>query len=820
MDLGFLRAAATGGQAVGSALTSGVLASAGTLGPPFPGGQRPAADIERVVQHAQKDTLTSLHPLKTERNTLANQTISTLVEELTLEQKASMGSGAAFWVTKTPRGIPRVVMEDGPHGLRHQAGDEDHMGIAPSEPATCFPPAVALAQTWDPELVERVGEALGKEARYFGTDILLGPGVNIKRDPRCGRNFEYFSEDPLLSGIMGTSWVRGLQGRGAGASLKHFAANNQELDRMRISSDIDERPLREIYLRTFERVVRQAKPWTVMASYNRINGTPATENRFLLNDVLRDEWGFDGVVVSDWGAVGDRVRSVQAGLDLQMPGGDVAADAEVVEAVRTGALDSSLVDASSQRMIQLALRAREARDLYPVEALDIDAHHALAREVAGRAIVLLKNENEILPLARNGRIAVIGPFATDPRIQGGGSSRVVPTRTDVPFVEIQKLAEDADLMAAEGYRHDGSGAPALRDEAVKLATSSDLAVVFLGLTAADEAEGTDRSTIDLPQVQLELLAAVSAAQPCTVAVVVHGGVVRLHEVAQTVPAVLDATILGQAGGGAIADVLFGDVNPSGRLGETVPLCLQDAPSYLTYPGDQLRIRYGEGIFVGYRGYDQLEREVAFPFGYGLSYTSFSYENLQLTVHGDGISAEVTVTNTGKRDGREVVQLYVSKDGGVQRPPRELRSFRNIFVPAGESVVVSLTIPRDDLAYWDTRLQRWVVEDGTYFVHAAASSRDLRLTSAIHVEGDNVRVPFTEDSTIAEVLADPNGAKIIGSLMQKQHRERQSVASEELGIDATQSSLRIPIGRVRSLSGGQHLSRLEVAALLQKLNSEN
>jgi len=751
---------------------------------------------------------------------LENNQISTAMEELTLEQKASLGSGAAFWVTKTPNGIPRVVMEDGPHGLRHQGGDEDHMGIAPSEPATCFPPAVALAQTWDPELVERVGEALGTEARYFNTDVLLGPGVNIKRDPRCGRNFEYFSEDPLLSGIMGTAWVRGLQRQGAGASLKHFAANNQELDRMRVSSDIDERPLREIYLRTFERVIREAKPWTIMASYNRINGTPATENRFLLNDILREEWGFEGAVVSDWGAVGNRVRSVQAGLDLQMPGGDLAADAEVVEAVRTGALDSSLVEASSERMIKLALQAREARDLHAVEWLDIDAHHALAREVAGRAIVLLKNEDEVLPLPRSGRIAVIGPFATDPRIQGGGSSRVVPTKTDAPFVEMQQLAKDAKLVAAEGYRHDGSDAPTLRDEAVELAATSDVAVVFLGLTAADEAEGTDRATIDLPSVQLELLAAVSAAQPRTVAVIVHGGVVRLHEVGQMVPAVLDATILGQAGGGGIADVLFGDVNPSGRLGETVPLRLQDAPSYLTYPGDQLRIRYGEGLFVGYRGYDRLERDVAFPFGYGLSYTSFDYKDLKLAAKGDGITAEVTITNTGERDGREVVQLYVSKNDGVQRPPRELRGFRSVFVSAGGSVVVTLTIPRDDLAYWDTRLKRWVVEEGQYFVHAAASSRDLRLSSSIHVKGDNIRVPFTEDSTIAEVLADPIGAKIVGSLMQKQHSERQSVASEELGIDANQSSLRIPIGRIRSLSGGQHLPRPEVTALLQTLNTEN
>lgn len=741
------------------------------------------------------------------------------VNALTLEDKAALTSGAAYWVTKEPAGVPVVTMEDGPHGVRHQsAGDTPHMGIAPSEPATCFPPAVAVAQTWDPELVERLGEALGREARSFDTDVLLGPGVNIKRDPRCGRNFEYFSEDPLLSGQIGSAWVTGLQRSGAGASLKHFAANNQELDRMRSSSDIDERPLREIYLRTFERVVREAKPWTVMASYNKLNGTPATENHWLLTEVLRGEWGFDGAVVSDWGAVGDRVRALRAGTDLQMPGGDLGADAEVVAAIEDGSLDPAVLDQSVQRMLDLAERAEQARIAHPDTTFDEAEHHALAREVAGRAIVLLKNDDQALPLGGTGTVAVVGPFATSPRIQGGGSSRVIPTRTDVPFDELRALAPDVDFQAVEGYRHDGTDAAELRQQAVEAAELADRAVVFLGLTAADEAEGTDRTHIDVPEEQIQLLRAVAAAQPKTVAVLIHGGVIALAEIAESVPAVLDATILGQAGGGAIADVLLGRVNPSGRLAETVPVRLEDAPSYLTYPGDQLHVRYGEGIFVGYRGYDHLRREVAFPFGHGLSYTQFEYEDLKLVTTPDSIRVEVAVRNTGSIDGREVIQLYVSKEEGVQRPPMELRGYRSVAIKAGETSHVTVTIPRQDLAYWDVGLRRWVVEGGEYGVHAAASSRDIRRSGTVRLVGDAVRRPFTEESTVAELLSDPIGAATIADIM-GQGNATQSVASQELGIDANKSGMRIPIGRLRTLSAGRYLPKAQLTDLLQRLNAD-
>lgn len=740
-----------------------------------------------------------------------------IVSELTLHEKASLGSGAAFWVTKSPGRVPRVVMEDGPHGVRHQAGDVDHMGIAPSEPATCFPPATALAQTWDPELVERVGVALGAESRSFGTDVLLGPGVNIKRDPRCGRNFEYFAEDPLLSGRLGAAWVRGLQSQGAGASVKHFIANNQETERMRASSDIDERPLRQIYLRSFEHVIRDAKPWTVMASYNKLNGIPTTEHHWLLTEVLRDEWGYDGVVVSDWGAVGDRVRAVRAGLDIQMPGGDPSSDAEVVAAVETGALDEQLVDASAKRATRLALRAQAARERFPHAAIDVNGHHALAREVGGRAIVLLSNEDGILPLAPSGSIAVIGPFAVEPRFQGSGSSRVVPTHVDVPLDEMRALAREVEFIAARGYELDGRETEALREHAVAVARQADVAVVFLGLTEAEEAEGTDRPDIDLPEAQLALLAAVAEANHRTVAVIVHGGVVRLHEVAHRVRAVLDASILGQAGGGAIADVLFGAVNPSGRLSETVPLRIEDAPSYLNYPGDQLHIRYGEGIFVGYRGYDKLAREVAFPFGHGLSYTSFAYQDLRIAQVHDELTVEVDVMNTGDRTGRETVQIYVSKQGAIERPPLELRGFGSVEIEPGETRTVRIPIPREELAYWDVRMHRRVVEPGTYTFHAAASSRDVRLSCDIDVAGDTVRPPFTEESTIGELLANPIAAEIIAPMIRGE-QEKRGDASKELGSDSKQAALRIPISRVRSLSGGRGLTREQIAELLAAINS--
>ncbi|MCP3016921.1 glycoside hydrolase family 3 C-terminal domain-containing protein [Nocardiopsis dassonvillei] len=746
---------------------------------------------------------------------------------LTLAEKASLSSGADFWTTKAVGDVPSLVLTDGPHGVRRQAGATDHLGLAESLPATCFPPAVGLAQSWDPDLVGRVGAALGAEAGALGVDVLLGPGINIKRDPRGGRNFEYFSEDPLLTGVLGGAWVSGLQSTGVGASLKHFAANNAEHDRMRSSSNIDPRTLREIYLRAFQRVVRTSAPWTVMCSYNRINGVYASEDHWLLTTVLRQEWGFDGVVVSDWGAVQDRPAAVAAGLDLEMPGDGGASDARLLAAVEAGACSTEDVDTAASRVAALAARARGSRRdgaadterALEVGAREVEDHHALAREVAARCVVLLKNDGALLPLDPGGSLAVIGGFARNPRYQGGGSSHVNPTRVDVPLEEIRALAGSGAVAFAPGYAdqaQDGTepgGAAALREEAVRAASAADTAVVFLGLAEHQESEGFDREHIELPAEQLDLLAAVVRAQPRTVVVLSHGGVLRLAPVAELAPAVLDGALLGQAGGGAVADVLFGRVNPSGRLGETVPVRLQDTPAYLNFPGENSAVLYGEGLYVGYRWYDARDMEVAFPFGHGLSYTSFAYSDLELEQDRTGITAHLTVTNTGDRAGREVVQFYVAKpDSAVSRAPRELKGFTGVTLEPGHSERVSVLLSREDLAYWEVRADRWVVEGGEYVVSAGASSRDLRATAAIAVEGDALRLPVTLDSTLGEVMADSRGAALLARAFTPPAAEGSDNA---MGVDMARMMASIPIRRLASF-GPTGLDELE--ALVARINA--
>ena len=683
--------------------------------------------------------------------------------EVSLADQVALTTGADFWTTRAVGPVPSMLLVDGPHGVRKQAGSTDHLGLASSIPATCFPPAVALAQTWDPALARRVGEALGDEAAAAGVSVLLGPGINIKRDPRCGRNFEYFSEDPLLTGELGVGWVQGLQSRGVGASLKHFAANNAETDRMRVSADVDARTLREVYLRAFERVVTRAQPWTVMCSYNRINGVYAAENEWLLSTVLRGEWGFDGVVVSDWGAVRDRVAAVRAGLDLEMPGTGARTDATVLAAARADDAVRTAVVRAADRVARLAARAADADR--PAGPPDLDAHHALAREVAGRAVVLLQNEGDLLPLAPSTPLAVVGEFARTPRYQGGGSSRVNATRVDVPLEEIRALAGDAPVTFAPGFTLDGSGDPAaLRTEAVEAAAAAGTAVVFLGLTEDDESEGFDRTHLDIPAEQFDLLRAVVATQPRTVVVLAHGGVVRLTDVAATAPAVLDAALLGQAGGGAIADVLFGAVNPSGRLAETVPLRLEDVPAFPGYPGEHGHDSYGERVFVGHRWYDARGLEVAFPFGHGLSYTAFEYADLELTSSDAAVSVRLTVTNTGSRSGREVVQVYAGLPASeVARPPRSLVAFTGVTLDAGESRRIEVLVERGDLAVWEVRADRWGVEGGEYVLAVGASSRDLRLTGSVPVTGDAVDAPFTRESTVGDLLADRAAGPLVRQL---------------------------------------------------------
>ena len=688
--------------------------------------------------------------------------------ELTTEEKASITSGASFWETEAVQrvGLPSIYLTDGPHGVRKQSQGGDHLGIGDSVPATCFPPAVALGSSWDAELLERVGRALGEEAKAEGVGVLLGPGINIKRSPLCGRNFEYLSEDPIVSGRLGSALVRGLQSQGVGASLKHFAANNQETDRMRVSADVDERPLREIYLRGFQRVVQDAQPWTVMCSYNRINGVYASEDPWLLTKVLRDEWGFEGLVVSDWGAVNDRVSALAAGLDLEMPSSGGVTDAQLVAAVRDGSLDESVLDTGAQRVIDLVQKAVDNADADA--SYDVEAHHALAREVAGRSIVLLKNDG-VLPLAAEAgrRIAVIGEFARTPRYQGAGSSQIVPTRLDNALDEIRALAGDAEVTFAAGYALGAEGdAAALTTEAVAAASAADDVLLFLGLPGEDESEGFDREHIELPAAQTALLEAVLAANPRVAVVLSNGGVVRVSGWADRVPAIVEGWLLGQAGGGAVADVLFGAVNPSGRLAETVIAHLGDTAASINFPGEKGHVRYGEGLFVGYRDVDAREVAVSFPFGHGLSYTTFDFGAPAVEATADGgIHVSVDVTNSGDRDGREVVQVYVALPGSaVTRPVRELKGFANVAIAAGATESVVIEIPADDLAYYDTDLAGWIVEGGDYVVSVGASSRDLRGTATVTLAGDGKAVPLSVESTLGEWLSHPVGAQVLGAAL--------------------------------------------------------
>lgn len=717
--------------------------------------------------------------------------VDALLAGLTTEEKAALCSGSGFWHTRAVQrlDIPQIMVSDGPHGLRQQViGDGDHLGLDASVPATCFPPAVTVASSWNPEVARHIGEAIGAEARAAGLGVVLGPGINIKRSPLCGRNFEYFSEDPLLAGELGTAWVQGLQAHGVGASLKHFAVNNQETDRLRVSAEVDERTLREIYFAAFERVVTHAQPWTIMCSYNRINGIYASQDHWLLTELLRNEWGFDGLVVSDWGAVDDCVAAVQAGLDLEMPStGGISARA-LVTAVSDGSLDESTINQAVRRLLGLLTRA-----LPGVEAggsFDVDAHHALARTAATEGAVLLKNQDGALPLrlAREQRLAVIGALANNPRYQGAGSSQVNPTRVDNALDALRAaLADDVAVDFSPGYALSGlapsdqgdaaSSAAELASDAVTCATGANAVVVFLGLPAAEESEGFDRTHLSLPADQLDLLAVVAAAHPRVVVVLANGGVVTTSEWDDNAAAVLECWLGGQASGSAVADLLLGVANPSGKLAETIPLRLEDNPSFGNFPGEDRVVRHGEGLFVGYRHYDTVGRAVAYPFGFGLSYTTFSYSELSLdapvvaatgAASGDtAIEVGATITNTGVVAGAEVVQLYVGKpDSTVPRPVHELRAFTKVSLGPGESRRVSFMLSRRDLARWSTRAHGWVFDPGRYEVAVAASSRDRRLLGTVGVLGATPAEPLDRGSTLAEWLAHPMGHDVLLDALRK------------------------------------------------------
>jgi beta-glucosidase len=693
------------------------------------------------------------------------------VTELTLLEKSSLTSGAGLWTTKPidRLDVPVLVFSDGPHGLRKTASGD--LNGEPSTAATCFPPEVALASSWDADLIERVGAAIGAEAQAAGVNVVLGPGVNIKRSPLCGRNFEYLSEDPFLSGHLGAALIRGIQSLGVGASLKHFAVNNQETDRLRVSAEVDERTLREIYLAAFEIAIKEADPWTVMCSYNRVNGTYASEHPWLLTSVLRDEWGYTGLVVSDWGAVNDRVAALRAGLDLEMPSSGGTTDAELVRAVEDGDLPEEILDRSVLRFLRLAGQIVEGR-LSPTKwngGSDTPGrHHDLARQVAAQCVVLLKNDGT-LPLDPAASIAVIGELARTPRLQGAGSSEVVPTRVDVPLDEIRRHADPALPFAAGYGLEEDRRDPELEAEALRVASQADVVVLFMGLSAQDESEGFDRTHIRLPDNQLALFDQLAEANPRIVVVLSNGGVVQVADWEAGANSIIEGWLLGQAGGGAIADVLFGHVNPSGRLAETIPLRLEDTASYVNFPGELGQVRYGEGVFVGYRHHDAVDGPVSYPFGHGMSYTTFAYSDLLVASSGSDqkfhVEVRATVTNVGARPGQEVVQLYVAPPPGpISRPRRELRGFAKIDVEPGASTDVRFELGWRDFAYYDVVAGGWQCDPGRAVIEVGASSRDIRLSTSVDVDVPARSVSITPDSPLAEWVAHPGGRAALNRSM--------------------------------------------------------
>ena len=660
-----------------------------------------------------------------------------IIKTLDLEQKCALLSGGTVFTTRAlpGKGIPAITLSDGPNGVRKQAGAADHLGLNPSVPATCFPTSATVANSWDPALGEAVGAAMGEEAAAQGVSVLLGPGLNIKRSPLCGRNFEYFSEDPYLSGKMAAAYVRGIQKNGIAACPKHFAVNSQELRRMASDSIVDERTLREIYLTGFEMVVKEAHPKTIMSAYNLINGTYANENAHLLMDILRRDWSFDGAVVTDWGGSNDHALGVKNGSTLEMPapGGDAVR--ELMKAVQTGKITEADVDARLEELLELVFTTKAAVDAAPGK-FDADAHHALARRAAAQSIVLLKNENSLLPLAKGEKVAVIGDFAQTPRYQGAGSSAVNSIKVD-SFLEC--LAESGlnSIGYAKGFDRQGKPDEALQTEAVLLAKNADVVLLCMGLDEIKESEGIDRADMKLAENQLALLAAVAAANP-NVVVLLSAGSSLESAWLKDCKALVYGCLGGQAGAGALVEVLTGAQNPCGKLAETWACRYADTPAKENFGGDGPTVEYREGLYVGYRYYDTAGVPTAFPFGYGLSYTSFAYSDLNADENG----VSLTVTNTGSCAGAEVVQLYVAKpDAKIFRPVKELKGFVKVQLEAGESKTV--TIPLDDKAfrYWNVATDRWEVEGGSYQLLVGASSADIRLSAAVTVAGTGAPDPY-------------------------------------------------------------------------------
>ena len=750
-----------------------------------------------------------------------------IIREMTLEEKAGMCSGKDFWHLKGVErlGIPEVMVSDGPHGLRKQAAEADHLGLNESIKAVCFPTACATACSFDRDLLEEMGARIGDECQAEDLSVILGPAVNIKRSPLCGRNFEYFSEDPYLASQMAAAHIKGVQSKNVGTSIKHFAANNQEHRRMSCSSEVDERTLREIYLAAFETAIKEAKPDTVMCSYNRINGEFASENHWLLTEVLRDEWGFDGYVMSDWGAVNDRVKGLKAGLELEMPASGGTTDKEIVEAVKNGELDEAVLDRAVERILNIVFKFVDNRQ---EGKFDKEEDHKLAAKIEAESMVLLKNEG-VLPLPTQGKkIAFIGKFAEAPRFQGGGSSHINSFKITGALEAVKEVAQ---VTYAQGYdiKEDVIDQDML-NQAVETAKEADVAVIFAGLPDAFESEGYDRSHMRMPQCQNTLISEIAKVQE-NVVVVLHNGSPVEMPWADEVKGILEAYLGGQAVGQAEVDVLFGKANPCGKLAETIPYKLADNPSYLNFPGDGQTVAYNEGVFVGYRYYDTKEMPVRYPFGYGLSYTTFEYSDLQLSADRikdtDTLKVTLKVKNTGDRAGKEIVQLYVAdKTGAACRPVKELKNFVKVELQPQEEKTVEMELDKRSFAWYNTQIHDWYAASGEYEILAAASSRDIRLKKTVYVESTTeLPIHVHMNTTIGELLENPRTKAVIEGMTDSliQHmggssgdEEEESAASEaiskEMSLKMMENS---PLRTLRSFMG---MSTEEIKELIEKLQA--
>ncbi|MGN1329486.1 MAG: glycoside hydrolase family 3 C-terminal domain-containing protein [Eubacterium sp.] len=688
-----------------------------------------------------------------------------IVKKMSLEQKAAFVSGYDYWhLEEAPElGLPKIMITDGPHGLRKQNTDKktsEGIGLGNSVPATCFPPAATSSCSWDEDLLKQEGEALGEECLKEQVSTILGPGTNIKRSPVCGRNFEYFSEDPYLAGKCSANLVNGVQSKGVGTSLKHFACNSQEAFRMVINEVIDERAMRELYLTAFEICVKEAQPWTIMNSYNRINGVYASQNEWLQEKVLRGEWGFEGLIVTDWGASVDRIPGLECGTDLEMPSSGALNTKRIIEAVKNGTLDEAILDKRVDNVVNLIVKSKPA--LEKKHTYDVEAHHKLAQKIAEGSMVLLKNDDAVLPLKKGQKVAVIGEMAKSPRFQGAGSSVINPTKLDNAYDEMKKLG--VDMIYAAGYEKSKDEInAALVNEAIKAAKDADIALVFVGLTEEFEGEGYDRENIEMPKSHNNLVSEIAKANKNTVVVLAGGSVVHMPWINE-VKGLLNSGLGGQAGGAAVANILTGKVNPSGKTSETYPFTFDENPTFGNYPGGPVTSEHRESVYIGYRYYDKANKDVLFPFGYGLSYTTFEYSDIKLSADSikdtDTVTVSFKIKNTGDVDGAEVAQIYVAdKESTIYRPVKELRAFKKVFLKAGEEKEVSVELSKRAFAFYNVKLGDWMVETGEFDILVSASSRDVKLSAAMTVTSTvEAEIPDYRETSPAYYTADIDGMK--------------------------------------------------------------